>query len=57
VDTLAPYFDKSGLKHVVVLAPVKETGALNVVLGCKHHIGQSLLQMNLQENDDKISCL
>lgn len=36
VDTLAPYFDKCGVKRVVVSAPVKETGALNVVLGCNH---------------------
>ncbi|KAL3785944.1 hypothetical protein ACHAWO_001450 [Cyclotella atomus] len=36
VDTLAPYFDTCGVKRVVVSAPVKETGALNVVLGCNH---------------------
>eukprot|EP00956_Cyclotella_meneghiniana_P018082 scaffold29912_cov67-Cyclotella_meneghiniana.AAC.9 len=36
VDTLSPYFDKCGVKRVVVSAPVKETGALNVVLGCNH---------------------
>jgi glyceraldehyde 3-phosphate dehydrogenase len=36
VDTLSPYFDQCGVKRVVVSAPVKETGALNVVLGCNH---------------------
>ena len=36
VDTLQPYFDKCDIKQVVVSAPVKEEGALNVVLGCNH---------------------
>jgi glyceraldehyde 3-phosphate dehydrogenase len=36
VATLSPYFDKLGIKQVVVSAPVKEVGALNVVLGCNH---------------------
>ena len=36
VKTLQPYFDKCGVKQVVVSAPVKEEGALNVVLGCNH---------------------
>ena len=36
VDTLSPYFEKCGVKRVVVSAPVKEAGALNVVLGCNH---------------------
>lgn len=36
VETLQPYFDKCGISQVVVSAPVKETGALNVVLGCNH---------------------
>lgn len=36
VETLQPYFDKCGVKQVVVSAPVKEEGALNVVLGCNH---------------------
>jgi glyceraldehyde 3-phosphate dehydrogenase len=31
--SLCPYFE-IGVKQVVVSAPVKETGALNVVLGC-----------------------
>jgi glyceraldehyde 3-phosphate dehydrogenase len=35
VDVLQPYYDK-GVKQVVVSAPVKEEGALNVVLGCNH---------------------
>jgi glyceraldehyde 3-phosphate dehydrogenase len=35
VKTLSPYFDQ-GVKQVVVSAPVKEEGALNVVLGCNH---------------------
>jgi hypothetical protein len=36
VATLQPYFDQCGIKQVVVSAPVKEKGALNVVLGCNH---------------------
>jgi len=36
VNTLQPYLDKCGIKQVVVSAPVKEEGALNVVLGCNH---------------------
>lgn len=36
VDTLSPYFETCGVKQVVVSAPVKEEGALNVVLGCNH---------------------
>lgn len=36
VANLSPYFDKCGIKQVVVSAPVKEAGALNVVLGCNH---------------------
>ena len=36
VANLSPYFDKCGVRQVVVSAPVKETGALNVVLGCNH---------------------
>uniref|UniRef100_A0A6T8JHQ6 Glyceraldehyde-3-phosphate dehydrogenase n=1 Tax=Proboscia inermis TaxID=420281 RepID=A0A6T8JHQ6_9STRA len=35
VATLSPYFDM-GVKRVVVSAPVKESGALNIVLGCNH---------------------
>lgn len=35
VANLNPYFDL-GVKRVVVSAPVKEAGALNVVLGCNH---------------------
>uniref|UniRef100_A0A7S2E296 Glyceraldehyde-3-phosphate dehydrogenase n=2 Tax=Helicotheca tamesis TaxID=374047 RepID=A0A7S2E296_9STRA len=38
VNNLSPYFDKCGVKRVVVSAPVKETGALNVVLGCNHQL-------------------
>lgn len=38
VATLSPYFDKCGIKQVVVSAPVKEKGALNVVLGCNHKL-------------------
>jgi len=34
VETLQPYLDKCGMKQVVVSAPVKEAGALNLVLGC-----------------------
>ena len=36
VATLKPYLEKCGIKQVVVSAPVKEEGALNVVLGCNH---------------------
>lgn len=36
VSNLQPYFDKCGIKQVVVSAPVKEEGALNVVLGCNN---------------------
>jgi len=35
VANLNPYFDL-GVKRVVVSAPVKEAGALNIVLGCNH---------------------
>eukprot|EP00580_Thalassiosira_gravida_P012236 CAMPEP_0201631510 /NCGR_PEP_ID=MMETSP0493-20130528/5472_1 /ASSEMBLY_ACC=CAM_ASM_000838 /TAXON_ID=420259 /ORGANISM="Thalassiosira gravida, Strain GMp14c1" /LENGTH=349 /DNA_ID=CAMNT_0048102863 /DNA_START=28 /DNA_END=1077 /DNA_ORIENTATION=+ len=38
VKGLNDYFDKCGVKRVVVSAPVKEEGALNVVLGCNHHL-------------------
>mmetsp|Transcript_22931 Transcript_22931/g.48816 ORF Transcript_22931/g.48816 Transcript_22931/m.48816 type:complete len:353 (-) Transcript_22931:316-1374(-) len=36
VKVLQPYFEECGIKQVVVSAPVKEEGALNVVLGCNH---------------------
>jgi glyceraldehyde 3-phosphate dehydrogenase len=36
VKSLQPYFDVCGIKQLVVSAPVKEAGALNVVLGCNH---------------------
>jgi len=38
VKGLNEYFDTCGVKRVVVSAPVKEEGALNVVLGCNHHL-------------------
>lgn len=38
VATLAPYFEECGVQRVVVSAPVKEAGALNVVLGCNHQL-------------------
>lgn len=38
VNTLSPYFDQLGVKQVVVSAPVKEEGALNVVLGCNNNL-------------------
>lgn len=34
VKELNQYFDSCGVKQVVVSAPVKEEGALNIVLGC-----------------------
>jgi len=36
VAALRPYIEKCGVKRVVVSAPVKEAGCLNVVLGCNH---------------------
>ena len=38
VAELEAYFAECGVKRVVVSAPVKEKGALNVVLGCNHHL-------------------
>mmetsp|Transcript_11856 Transcript_11856/g.17661 ORF Transcript_11856/g.17661 Transcript_11856/m.17661 type:complete len:350 (-) Transcript_11856:522-1571(-) len=38
VSNLSPYFEKCGMKRVVVSAPVKEEGALNVVLGCNNQL-------------------
>lgn len=38
VKQLDAYFEQCGVKRVVVSAPVKEEGALNVVLGCNHHL-------------------
>jgi len=38
VNKLNEYFDKCGVSNVVVSAPVKEDGALNVVLGCNHKL-------------------
>lgn len=32
------YVEAHGIKRVVVSAPVKEEGAINVVLGCNHHL-------------------
>lgn len=37
VSALQVYLDR-GVKQVVVSAPVKEAGALNVVLGCNHQL-------------------
>jgi glyceraldehyde 3-phosphate dehydrogenase len=36
IKALQPYFDVCEVKQVVVSAPVKEDGVLNVVLGCNH---------------------
>lgn len=36
VESLQPYYKECGIKQVVVSAPIKEEGALNVVLGCNH---------------------
>jgi glyceraldehyde 3-phosphate dehydrogenase len=36
-DRIAPYFD-AGVKKVVVSAPVKDGGALNLVYGVNHHL-------------------
>jgi glyceraldehyde 3-phosphate dehydrogenase len=39
METLAAYFD-AGVKKVVVAAPVKDSAALNVVVGVNHHLYQ-----------------
>ena len=36
-ESLRPYFDR-GVRKVVVAAPVKSAGALNVVVGCNDHL-------------------
>lgn len=36
-DTLKPYFDR-GVRKVVVAAPVKSEGVLNIVMGCNDHL-------------------
>jgi glyceraldehyde 3-phosphate dehydrogenase len=36
-DKLAPYFER-GVKKVIVAAPVKGDGVLNVVMGCNDHL-------------------
>jgi glyceraldehyde 3-phosphate dehydrogenase len=38
MESLKPYLEKCGVKQLVVSAPVKEVGALNVVLGCNHEL-------------------
>ena len=45
VKDLSPYFDKCGVKRVVVSAPVKEPEALNVVLGCNHGLLKEELKL------------
>ena len=45
VKKLEEYFDKCGVQRVVVSAPVKEEGALNVVLGCNHHLLKEELKL------------
>ncbi len=40
VETLKPYYDK-GIKKVLVSAPVKEDGALNLVMGVNHDLYDS----------------
>jgi len=37
VASLKPYIEKCAVRRVVVSAPVKEAGCLNVVLGCNDH--------------------
>ncbi|MEO0368502.1 MAG: ArsJ-associated glyceraldehyde-3-phosphate dehydrogenase [Pseudomonadota bacterium] len=37
ISTLQPYFEQ-GVKKVLVCAPVKETGALNIVMGVNDHL-------------------
>lgn len=36
-ETLDPYFD-SGVRKVIVAAPVKSDGVLNIVMGCNDHL-------------------
>jgi len=36
-ETLAPYFDR-GVRKVIVAAPVKSDGVLNIVMGCNDHL-------------------
>ncbi|MGE9267483.1 MAG: ArsJ-associated glyceraldehyde-3-phosphate dehydrogenase [Verrucomicrobiales bacterium] len=36
-EALQPYFDQ-GVKKVIIAAPVKSPGALNVVMGCNDHL-------------------
>lgn len=45
VKQLNDYFDKCGVQRVVVSAPVKEEGALNVVLGCNHELLKEELKL------------
>lgn len=45
VAQLEAYFAECGVKRVVVSAPVKEEGALNVVLGCNHHLLKEELKL------------
>ena len=45
VKQLDAYFERCGVKRVVVSAPVKEEGALNVVLGCNHHLLKEELRL------------
>ena len=37
VEKLSPYFDR-GVRKVIVAAPVKDPGALNIVMGCNDHL-------------------
>ena len=45
VKQLDDYFTKCGVQRVVVSAPVKEEGALNVVLGCNHGLLKEELKL------------
>lgn len=45
VNKLDEYFSKCGVQRVVVSAPVKEEGALNVVLGCNHELLREELKL------------
>jgi len=45
VKQLEEYYTKCGVKRVVVSAPVKEEGALNVVLGCNHELLSEKLKL------------
>ena len=57
VKELNAYFDTCGVSNVVVSAPVKEDGALNVVLGCNHSLISSDNQKLVTNASRTTNCL